>query len=292
VTEIFLIHRETGLLLLHISRDPEAASDSDLISSMLTAIRDFAHDAFGRGQEGHLEEIEYGERHILIETAQRAYLAVVVDGIEPPGFRGAMREQIIEVNHTYEAALRDYDGNPTPLAPAEGPLRSLMTAREPAALSSTQKRILAGGMGMAVICLVLACLAGRWAWQAVQDPPTPPATSTPTAAAPPTATGTPTATRTPTHTRTPIPTSTPETVMALMTGDVWVREGPSNNSPRIGVVLARAQPVEITAAFGDWYRVRWASETQAGIVGWVPVEWVGMLTPVPSWIITPTAGPQ
>ena len=38
--------------------------------------------------------------------------------------------------------------------------------------------------------------------------------------------------------------------------------------------------------------VRWASQDQAEIIGWVLADWVGMLTPVPAQMITPTPNPQ
>lgn len=307
VAEIFLIHRETGLLLWHISRDPDASPDSDLISGMLTAIRDFAQDAFGRSEEGQLDEIQYGERRILIEAAQHAYLAVVVDGVEPPGFRAEMRERIIEVDFAHERTLRHYQGDPTPLSPVEQPLRSLMATARPRELSPTQKRVLAGALGLLTVCLVGACLAGGWAWRAVRSTPTPlpvaieptptfTATSspTPTATASPsptsTATLTPTCTPTPTTTFTPTSTPTPAPVVGLMTGNAWLREGPSADSPRLGVILERGQPIEILAASGDWYQVRWAPQGQAEVIGWVPAKWVGTTTPIPAWIVTPATG--
>ena len=160
VTEVFLIHRETGLLLQHISHDPDASPNSDLISGMLTAIRDFAQDAFGRGEEGQLDEIQYGGRRILIEAARYAYLAVVVDGIEPSGFRAEMREGIIEIDQAYKETLRHYDGDATALAGADASLRSLLQLSEPRALSSTQKRVLVGAAGFVAMCLVGACVAG------------------------------------------------------------------------------------------------------------------------------------
>jgi hypothetical protein len=127
VTEVFLIHRETGLLLRHVSCEPGASPDSDLISGMLTAIRDFVQESFGGDEEGQLDEIQYGERSILIEAAQRAYMAVVVDGVEPPGFRALMRERIIEIDHAHAEILGQYDGDPSPLDSAESSLRSLMS---------------------------------------------------------------------------------------------------------------------------------------------------------------------
>lgn len=321
VTEIFLIHRETGLLLRHVFLDPDVSPDSDLISGMLTAIRDFAQEAFGRGQAGHLEEIQYGERRILIEAARYAYLAVVVDGIEPPGFRAEMRERIIGIDHSYEETLRHYDGDPTPLAPVDESLRSLAQVSEPSELSPSQKRVLAGAAALVGVCLVGACLVGGWVWQGTRSTPTPTAlpivvepTSTPTAtpSPTPTATATPSPTATATHTATPsptftltpspthtptstptstpmaTPTPTPAPVVGLMTGNAWLREEPSADSARLGVVMELGRPVEIVAVFGDWYRVRWAGQAQAAATGWVPAQWVGTTDPIPAFIITPT----
>jgi len=126
VREIFLVHRETGLLLRHISRDPNVGQDSDLVGSMLTAIRDFVQDAFGRGREGQLDEIEYGDQRVLIESSQHAYLAVVVDGVEPPGFRAEMRERVIQIEHRFADLLHDYEGDSSLLASAEEILLPLL----------------------------------------------------------------------------------------------------------------------------------------------------------------------
>jgi hypothetical protein len=126
VNEVFLIHRETGLLLWHASHDPEAARDSELVGSMLTAIRDFAQDAFGRGREGELAEIEYGDEHILLEATRHAYLAVVVSGVEPPGFRAEMRERLIQVDHRFIDVLRQFEGDPTVLSSVKEILSPLL----------------------------------------------------------------------------------------------------------------------------------------------------------------------
>ena len=316
VVDIFLIHRETGLLLWLISQEPDVSAGADVISGMLTAIRDFVQDAFGVGTEGQLEEIEYGDLRILIEAAQHAYLAVVVDGIEPPGFRAEMRERIIEIEHAYEPALRNYDGDPAPLAPVEGTLRSLMAVSRPDGLSSTQQRVLAGALAVIAVLLMGACVITGWVWRAVRSTPTPvpvaiaPAqTSTPTFTATPspsltvtpspsvtltaTPSPTPTSTATPTLTQTPTPapTATPAPVIGLMTGNVWLRAGPSSDSPRLGLILEQGRRIEILAAFGDWLQVRWAPQPEAEVVGWAPARWVGTTTPIPARIVTPAAGP-
>lgn len=131
VAETFLIHRRSGLLLRHLSREVGATADPDVVGGMLTAIRDFTHEAFGRDREGELDEIQYGDRRILIEAAQDVYGAVVVDGVEPPGFRAQLRAAIIAVQNEHAEALRDYDGDAARLDIDELRLRRLMTATQP-----------------------------------------------------------------------------------------------------------------------------------------------------------------
>ncbi|HMN26786.1 MAG TPA: hypothetical protein PKE45_01435 [Caldilineaceae bacterium] len=126
VLQIFLIHRETGLLVRVLAQDPELTTDSDIISGMLTAIRDFAQDAIGQGQGGDLDEVQYGDKRILIETTRYVYIALVTQGIEPLGFRGQVRERLMEIEQAYLGLLRNYDGNAAPLAAAENMLRPLL----------------------------------------------------------------------------------------------------------------------------------------------------------------------
>ena len=73
-----------------------------------------------------------------------------------------------------------------------------------------------------------------------------------------------------------------------MTGNVWLREGPSGDANRLSTTLERGQSVEILAVFGDWYRVRWVIQDEAEVVGWVPARWVGTAAPIPTWLITST----
>ena len=50
VEQVLLIHRPSGILLLHAVADAVNAEDPELVSGMLTAIQDFIHDSFGTGE--------------------------------------------------------------------------------------------------------------------------------------------------------------------------------------------------------------------------------------------------
>jgi hypothetical protein len=316
VSEVFLIHRETGLLLWHVSQDPEAARDSDLVGSMLTAIRDFAREAFGRRREGQLEEIEYGDERILLEATRHAYLAIVVDGVEPPGFRVEMRERIVEIEHRYAGILADYDGDAAPLAAVEGILSPLTSAPEPPKVSRPQKLLLAGAGSLAVLCLVAACLASLWGFGAFRATPTalpvavqptatptaspttsptptwtPTGTPTPSPTPSPTYTPTSTSTATPTATASPTPTWTPSPVTGVMIGNAWLREEPGAEAARLGVVAGRGSEITILAVSGEWCQVRLSRSASVEATGWVPLRWLRTLAPIPERIVSPTAIP-
>jgi hypothetical protein len=90
--ELFLIQHDSGLLLAHHRASQEDSSDSDLISGMLTAIRDFARDSLGDGDDSQeLREIEFGDERIIIQSGQYVYAAAVIKGIESTGFHAACR---------------------------------------------------------------------------------------------------------------------------------------------------------------------------------------------------------
>ncbi len=126
VMDLFLIHRESGLLLLHTSHTAQESADSDLISSMLSAIRDFTEDALGRSAKEELNQIQYGGKSIIIEVAHLVYLAATIEGIEPQGFREQMRQTMIAIEHQHAHLLQKYDGNAAPFTPSEITLAALL----------------------------------------------------------------------------------------------------------------------------------------------------------------------
>jgi hypothetical protein len=87
MTKVFLVERQSGMLLKHVSHDPEAAANSGLVSGILTTIRDFAQDTFGREGEGQFHEVQNGSQRNVVEASRHTYLAAVIDGSEPSGFR-------------------------------------------------------------------------------------------------------------------------------------------------------------------------------------------------------------
>lgn len=300
VEQVFLIHRSTGLLLRHVAVNGEASTDSDLVSGMLTAVRDFAADAFGHVKGEELDVIEYGGRRILIETTEDLMLAVVVDGVEPSGFRATLRERVIEIENRYRVLLRSYNGDATPFAAIDPQLSSLASS-EPSVssppLSRGQKRLIWALLGVLLLCGVSSCFAGGWLFRTLDTrwkqtivvitttptatvpttTPTPTTTATPT----PTPTTTPTATSTATPTPSPTPTATPTPQLAALVNNVRlnVRGGPGLVFPVV-TVLPPGTSLRIVSRSSDlaWWNVCCLAD---GSSGWISAAYVltGSFTP-------------
>ena len=103
--EIFLIHEKSGILISHVSSTQNLSSDADLISGMLTAIKDFVADSFKNDSgDQNLNEIQYGDSRIILERGRFTYLALVVKGSEPADFD----EEVVEVNKEIHEKYRKF----------------------------------------------------------------------------------------------------------------------------------------------------------------------------------------
>ena len=93
IEEIFLIEKDSGLLIASYSRNELV--DQDMVSGMLTAIKAFVEDAFQKeGQE--LETIEYELYKIYLKGFRQFYVAAVVSGVFTAAFKDKLDTMILE----------------------------------------------------------------------------------------------------------------------------------------------------------------------------------------------------
>ncbi len=311
VHHIFLIHRETGLLLQHVASRESATDEFATMSGMLTAIRDFVKDSFGQGS-GDLEEIAHGSQRILLASGRLAYIAVVMDGIEPTGYAALMDRIASGINIEHEITLRSFEGDQEALADFSDALSVLIRPGEDALdyeieapLSKGQRQLMAALVLAVVFVLagsIFACVFTIRLWPyafgavvitplpvviATQTQPMPSPTKTatpkPTSTFMPSPTSTPTerptATFTPDPTKTPTPMDTlsPQLPLGLLTGNVYIRTAPSDESISLGVLMV-GETVEVLDEQESWVHIRWISDENTTIEGWV---WGQFLTILP-----------
>lgn len=104
VEHVFLINKEDGLLISHLSNTDASSSAPDAVSGMLTAIYDFVNDSFKVGSEDReLGQMRIGDLSVLVCKSEHALLSAVVRGGIPNGFR----DQLNQTLEGFELQFRD-----------------------------------------------------------------------------------------------------------------------------------------------------------------------------------------
>jgi OOP family OmpA-OmpF porin len=162
VEQVFLIHRNTGLVLQHVVARRVAAQDPDLVSSMLTAIQDFVQDSFGVERGEPLEALRIGDRSIWIEQGPQATLAAVIRGMPPADFQVVLRETLDDIHLKQMGALESFDGDATPFEPICSQLEDCLQSQ-----CKQMKRKISPFLLMLLGAVVL--LIGIWFFDFIRD---------------------------------------------------------------------------------------------------------------------------
>ena len=129
VEQVFLIHRETGLLLQHVRGGPAQVEDAQIVSGMLTAIRDFVQDSFRVADHDGLDAVQVGELSVWIEQGPTAVLAAVIRGSAPPELRQVLQRTLERIHLEFAGPLAAFDGDSHSFDTARPLLEECLEAR-------------------------------------------------------------------------------------------------------------------------------------------------------------------
>jgi outer membrane protein OmpA-like peptidoglycan-associated protein len=164
VEQAFLVHAETGLLLSHAWAPDLAASDPDLISGMLTAIRDFVADSFAPERDaGGLRQFSVGELTVMVEQGPRAMIAAVVRGQAPETLLARLQDTLETIHLQFSGPLADFDGDTAPLAGARPLLEECLATVVATGRERAGRRV--GWVPWAVAALIAVLVLGGLAWR-------------------------------------------------------------------------------------------------------------------------------
>jgi OOP family OmpA-OmpF porin len=130
VEQIFLIHRNTGLLLKHVSQDESETKDPEMVSGMLTAIQDFVSDSFNTDQDSALDRLQFGNLTVFIEHGPSAILAAAVSGSPPIELKDMLSMQLEMLHQNYAPELKNYVGDNSAFEEVEGQLKNCLISQQ------------------------------------------------------------------------------------------------------------------------------------------------------------------
>lgn len=164
VEQVFLIHLKTSLVLQHVVDPAVVTQDADMVSSMLSAIRDFVRDSFSTQQSDSLDSLQMGQSQVWIEQGPHAIIAAVIRGQAPQELRLSLKEKIEEAHRRFARELEEFDGNPAPFEAFRPELAACLTA------SYRHDKPAKSRPYLSVCVIVLAVLLAAWfGYSAIQN---------------------------------------------------------------------------------------------------------------------------
>ncbi len=103
VDAMFIIHKETGLLISEAHLEESRIGDPHMVASMASAIRDFINDWIADNAQiaDEIQILSYGNATLYIESAGSVYLIAFLDS-EPD------YEQRTQINHFFGSLIKKY----------------------------------------------------------------------------------------------------------------------------------------------------------------------------------------
>ena len=142
VEHVFLIHRETGLLLNTVALDNENKSDADIVSAMLTAINDFVGDSFITNDDRlkeQLQSVSTENFNLLIKPGPSALVVAAVTGNPPQSISDQLQLTVENIHSLYLEDLKNFNGDNQQFDKTDGLLRECLLSEQKEAPSSKKK---------------------------------------------------------------------------------------------------------------------------------------------------------
>jgi outer membrane protein OmpA-like peptidoglycan-associated protein len=155
VEQIFLIHKQTGLVLNHVTAPAVATQDADMVAGMLTAIQQFVRDSFESKDGDALDRLNFGNLEIWTEQGPDAVLACVIRGHAPPDYRVAMSETLENIQRHFGTKLAQFKGDAAPFRVVDEKLLPLLETHYKHSEEDKKKPIAAIVVGAVVGAIVL-----------------------------------------------------------------------------------------------------------------------------------------
>ena len=161
VEQVFLIHRQSGLLLRHAAIKDAVLKDADMISGMLTAIQDFLTDSFAEGGQ-ELETVDAGRFKLWLTRSPKLLLAGAVNGTAPGELKQVFQRNLDSIETTLQSEISNFKQDDLRVFEPAQPFLEKCLLGHSAPGKRKQARL---WPYVAVAALLIGALVGYWVWQ-------------------------------------------------------------------------------------------------------------------------------
>lgn len=171
VEQVFLIERTSGLLLQHVTQGAGEIKDADMVSGMLTAIRDFVKDSFRVDDGEALDALKVGELSVWIEQGPNAVVAAVIRGTPPPALRAALQHAVERIHLELAEEFEQFRGDTAAFESARPLLDACLHSEYQGGAQPNHRTLILAAAAVALIAIVWGgfALRSRSRWNSYLD---------------------------------------------------------------------------------------------------------------------------
>jgi len=126
VDHIYLIDRDSGLLIDEVASADAQSLDSDAISAMFSAIQSFVQDSFAADESSRLTDLKVGEHNVWVAHGPRAMLACVIYGDAPESLKAQLYDTLDNIRTEYATEMAEFTGDASSFAGVDHHIEPLL----------------------------------------------------------------------------------------------------------------------------------------------------------------------
>lgn len=111
VEHLYLIDRESGMLVKEVGSDESDSLDSDAVSAMFSAIQSFVQDSFSQDSSAMLTDLKVGEHNVWVAHGPTMMLACVIFGDAPEGLKTDLYDALYKIRTEYANPIAEFSGD-------------------------------------------------------------------------------------------------------------------------------------------------------------------------------------
>lgn len=168
VVHLYLIDRDSGMMVAESRAEEGSSLDSDAVSAMFSAIQSFVQDSFSQNVNDRLTDMKVGGYNVWVAHGAKMMLACVIDGDAPERLKTDLYNTLDRIRGDYATAIADFDGDTREFVGVEERLKPLMQSQLKQEFDVEDSSAQAKAMPLAVT-LLLSLVAGYFIYTWVTE---------------------------------------------------------------------------------------------------------------------------
>lgn len=111
VEHIYLIDRETGMLVNEVASEDSQSLDSDAVGAMFSAIQSFVQDSFSQDAGAQLTDLKVGDYNVWVAHGTKLMLACVIQGDAPESLKSQLYDALDNIRIEYATPIAEFNGD-------------------------------------------------------------------------------------------------------------------------------------------------------------------------------------